>query len=727
MRRAARPVLRGLTLGALLLGLAAGPARVAAQDADASDAPAVDAAPAPAAPIVRKPAPRPLQAAAQASALAEAQSSQAPQASPPPPEPAAPPPPAPTARLTPSLPIADAELEAFVDGLVSQAMVRDHIPGVAVAVVQNGRVVLSKGYGVSSLSPSKPVDADRTLFRLGAVSELFTWIGVMKEVERGHMRLDGQVNQYLPQPLQAPDQGYQRQVLLKDLMTHTSGFESRALGRLFEHTPDRVRPLAKYLRQEKPRRVMGAGQRPEYTAYDAALAGAALSQVAGRPYEDLIEQEILKPLGMNHTSFREPYPADAELPAPMPKVLADDLSQGFKWAGDDYETGPFEYISQIAPAQSASASAGDMARFMNLMLAGGTLNGQTLYGPQTASAFRTVAARSAPGVDGWTYGGLAYRMPGGFTGYGAQGETPTFNADLVVTPALRLGVFVAANARGGAVLTDELPGLIVQRFYAAAEPAPPPAAQDLTPMRAAYAGTYLNERRRYGGLEQFIALIRSEAIVEVTPGGRLLVHASDGAGAWIPAADGAGQVREADGWRAAAFEMKDGVAQRWLPPSGAQSFVRVGPLWRTRTLALTAAVALVAALATLIGLLTRDRREFRQTPVQGRASAIQTSTAILWLGATGAFLVWGMRAASDIGNLYFDWPGPWVVIASSCALVAALCSLGQTLLLPAIWRGGRRVDSWTAWRKLRFSLTALIFLAFSVLLMLWGALEPWSA
>jgi CubicO group peptidase (beta-lactamase class C family) len=630
------------------------------------------------------------------------------------------------ARLSANLPIADAELEAFVDGLVSQAMVRDHIPGVAVAVVQDGRVVLRKGYGVSSLSPAKPVDADTTLFRLGAVSELFTWIGVMKEVERGHMRLDGQVNQYLPQPLQAPDQGYQRQVLLKDLMTHTSGFENRALGRLFERTPARVRPLSKYLRQEKPRRVMGAGQRPEYTAYDAALAGAALAQVAGRPYEDLIEQEILKPLGMNHTSFREPYPADADLPAPMPKVLADDLSQGFKWAGDDFETGPFEYMSQIGPAQSGSASAGDMARFMTLMLAGGTLDGQAIYNSQTAGAFRTVAARSGPGVDGWTYGGLAYRMPGGFTGYGAQGETPTFNADLVVIPDLRLGVFVAANARGGAVLTDELPGLIVQRFYAAPQPAAPPPAQDLAPLRAAYAGTYLNERRRYGGLEQFIALIRSEAVVEVTPGGRLLVHASDGAGAWVPT-DGSGQFREAGGWRAAAFEMKDGIAQRWLPPSGAQSFVRVGPLWQTRTLAIVAALALIAAAATLIGLLTRDRREFRQTPVQGRASAIQTSTAILWLVATGAFLTWGARAAADIGNLYFDWPGPWVVIASSCALVAALCSLGQTLLLPAIWRGGRRVDSWTAWRKLRFSLTTLIFLAFSLLLMLWGALEPWSA
>jgi hypothetical protein len=47
-------------------------------------------------------------------------------------------------------------------------------------------------------------------------------------------------------------------------------------------------------------------------------------------------------------------------------------------------------------------------------------------------------------------------------------------------------------------------------------------------------------------------------------------------------------------------------------------------------------------------------------------------------------------------------------------------------MLPVVWRGGRRVESWTSWRKLRFSLTALIFLGFAVILLVWGALQPWS-
>src|SRR5437588_541913 len=67
-----------------------------------------------------------------------------------------------------------AELEAYVDGVVRDAMDREHIAGVTIAVVQNGQVVLKKGYGAASLSPLRKVDADTTLFRLGSISETFT-------------------------------------------------------------------------------------------------------------------------------------------------------------------------------------------------------------------------------------------------------------------------------------------------------------------------------------------------------------------------------------------------------------------------------------------------------------------------------------------------------------------------------------------------------------------------
>ena len=158
----------------------------------------------------------------------------------------------------------------------------------------------------------------------------------MKEVEHGRMRLDAPVNLYLPEPLQVRDQGYARPVQLRDLMTHSAGFEDKTLGRLFEFKPSRVRPLATYsagagAAQAGAGSAGGAaGIRPNYGA--KALAGDGVSPGwPGKPYIDLAEAEIIGPLGLSHTTFREPYPADPDLPAPMPQALAADASaQGIR-------------------------------------------------------------------------------------------------------------------------------------------------------------------------------------------------------------------------------------------------------------------------------------------------------------------------------------------------------------------------------------------------------------
>jgi CubicO group peptidase (beta-lactamase class C family) len=149
-------------------------------------------------------------------------------------------------------PLPPADLEAYVDGVVRDRMARDHIAGVTIAVVQNGQVVLKKGYGVASLKDGRKVDPDTTLFRVGSISKTFTWIALMNEVEAGRMRLDTPINVYLPEKLQLKDQGKKTPVRLRDLMTHTAGFEDRALGQLFERDPRRERSLELYLRQERP-------------------------------------------------------------------------------------------------------------------------------------------------------------------------------------------------------------------------------------------------------------------------------------------------------------------------------------------------------------------------------------------------------------------------------------------------------------------------------------------
>jgi CubicO group peptidase (beta-lactamase class C family) len=651
----------------------------------------------------------------------------APPAAKPAPRPATPAKPAPVAKPSPAAapaaaptaatPLPPAELEAFVDGAVREAMERDHIAGVAVSVVQNGQVVLNKGYGFGA--PGRVVDPNATLFRLGPVSSVFTWIAVLKEAEAGRMRLDAPINLYLPEALHLKDQGWSRPVLTRDLMTHSAGFADRSLGVQGERDPRRVRSLAQFLRQERPRQVREPGVLPTWSDYGVALAGEAVAFVENRPFPDLVEADITGPLGMARTGFREPYPARADLPAPMPAFLAADLSTGYSWRSGAFTAQPFEYLSQEAPADGASSTAGDMAKLMQAILSGGT----GLYGPDTARALRTTTLAAAPGVAGLDSGFAEYQLPGGYRGVGADGGALWHHAAMVTVPDLNLGVFVADNTNTGGALTQSLPAAIVGRFYDRPPGLPRVGAPALVGQAAAYDGTFLSTRRAYGGLGLFQALLSRQIRIRTLGDGSLMIGA-DQPRAWVPSgADG--RFVQTIGPQTSAFQMKDGRAVRWYAPSGLEAYDRIGPLWRVPTLALAAGLTALAALATLVGLFTRARRDFRQTPIQARAGQVQTAGAVLWLMAIACLVGYGWRSR-DLGYLMYAWPTNYLLFGSALALVAALLSLVSAAMTPVIWRGGRRVDSWSGWRKARFTLTMLIFLGFSVLLGLWGALEPWS-
>lgn len=629
----------------------------------------------------------------------------------------------PGARLAPGTPIAPAELEAFVDGVVREAMADNHIAGVTVSVVQYGQVVLKKGYGYAQAAPVRPVDPDRTLFRLGSISKTFTWIALMKQVERGRMGLGNPVNQYLPQRLQVRDEGFARPISVQDLMTHSAGFEDRILGQLFEQDANRIRALDVYLRQERPRRVREAGALPVYSNYGVGLAGIAVAEVADQPFARLIELDILRPAGMARTTFREPYPVAEGLPEPMTPAMARDVSQGFRWAGGELEPRRFEYLTQIAPAGAASSTAADMARYMNLILGDGTLDGVTIYSPRTAQAFRTVTTRGAPRAPGWAAGFRELPLPGNFVGYGHDGATLSFRSNMVTVPALGLGVFVAANTETAQRLTTRLPQLIVERFYGGTKVLPAPSTA-LAEQGGVYAGAYLADRRAFSGLEKFIGVITGAASIEIGRGGLLITRTGGGARSWTPVAGGLFQAT--DGPEVSAFSVADGRATRWFSPAGGESYARAGLLSQVPTLAILAVLAMIASIATLIGLATRDRRDFRQTSIQSRASAAQTASSALWLLSGAGFALWASSVWGDVARAVYDWPGPWLLIASACALVASLLTVITVILLPAIWKGGRRLDSWTVPRKLRFTATTIAFAAFAIVLAVNGALEPWS-
>jgi hypothetical protein len=473
--------------------------------------------------------------------------------------------------------------------------------------------------------------------------------------------------------------------------------------------------------------VHAPGAVSSYSNYGAALAGEAAVYTSGKPYERLIEEEILGPLGMGHTTFREPHPPKAGLPAPMPEALVPEVADGYRWTPVGFQKRDYEYIGQIAPAGAGSASAADMAKYMLMQLGGGQLNGVTIYNATTAQAFRTPLRRTPAGINGWAHGFMVFDLPGGHRGYGHGGATLSFFSNMVIVPDLNLGIFISTNTNTGRPLVNRLPDRVVQHFYIPPQPFPRPGAPDLAQRAGEYEGYYLTTRRAYSGLEGFVDQLQGGSSVSVTHDGRLITRDASGVRIWVPEGPAEeGRFISQQGDERIAFDRtSDGEARAYHVASGTQLFERA-PAWKKpSTLGLLAALAAVAALATLAGVVIRNRREFRENQIQARASLVQNIQAVLWLAALGLIALWASKTG-DEAQIMYRWPGVLMITASACALVSAGLTATTIIVLPAIWRGGRRVDSWTPLRKAFFTVTVLVYTAFSVVLAMWGALSPWG-
>src|SRR5215217_5843837 len=253
-----------------------------------------------------------------------------------------------------------AELEAFLDKELAREMKKHHIAGAAVSVVKDGELFFAKGYGYADLQNKIPVDPERTNFRIGSTAKLFTWTAVMQLVEEGKLDLDTDINDYLD--FRIPDT-YPQPITLKDLMTYTPGFEDRYYERLAKD-PNDLLPPREWLISHMPARVSPPGEVAAYSSYGTALAGYIVARVSGKPYDQYIQEHILNPLGMAHTTAHSPTPQDIRAHA----------SKGYTYKDGAFKVFPdYSDMGQpaMAPAGGMQSSATDMARFMIAQLRDG--------------------------------------------------------------------------------------------------------------------------------------------------------------------------------------------------------------------------------------------------------------------------------------------------------------------------------------------------------------------
>jgi len=353
------------------------------------------------------------------------------------------------ASVAAAQPAAPTSLPADFDAYVERVRTTFEVPGLAVAVVKDGRVVLAKGYGARALGDTGRVN-EHTLFGVASNTKAFTATALGLLVEEGKLEWDAPVLRYLP-AFQLWDPYVTRELTVRDLLVHRSGFSLGAGDLLWW-------PMSTFERNDMNRRLRhirpATSFRTAY-AYDNVLynvAGELIETVSGQSWEDFVGTRIMARVGMRESSPR----ASAATPRPGANLARTHAP----FEGKIVPVRPFT-TDNANPAAGITASAADMARWLVVQLDSGRLaDGSRLFSPRTARELWTLVTPmpiGAPPAD------LAFSRPS-FQGYALgfnvrdyrgvkmvthTGGLPGYLSQLTMLPDQKVGVVVLTNMESG--------------------------------------------------------------------------------------------------------------------------------------------------------------------------------------------------------------------------------------------------------------------------------------
>ena len=356
-----------------------------------------------------------------------------------------------------SLPLSAQQAPPDIDRFVEKVMSTFEVPGISLAVVKDGKVVLAKGYGVKKLGSPDKVD-EKTIFAIASNSKVFTATALGLLVEEGKVEWDAPVIRYLPW-FRLSDPYVTKELTVRDLLVHRSGLGLGAGDLLWW-------PPSTYNREEIARRLkdipLATSFRSTY-AYDNVLylvAGLIIEKISGMSWEEFITKRILQPVGMTGS-----YPGHSDI----------EKAPNAAWSHAEVEgevrpVAPFT-SDNTNPAGGVVSSAVDMAKWVMVNLDSGRIGpDKRLYDARLTRDLQAVVTPLRPGNPPRTLAPLRQN----FSGYGLglflsdyrglklvthTGGLPGFVSKVTMIPDKRLGVVVLTNQESGAafmVLTHHI-------------------------------------------------------------------------------------------------------------------------------------------------------------------------------------------------------------------------------------------------------------------------------
>jgi CubicO group peptidase (beta-lactamase class C family) len=336
--------------------------------------------------------------------------------------------------LRPAVAIQGAKLDTRT---LTGEMARLHVPGVSIAVIRGGKIAWAKGYGVTHANGA-PV-TPQTLFQAASISKPVSAMGALKMVEAGQLDLDADINTVLTSWKLPPDPA-KRPVSLRQLLSHTagttvSGFRGYAAG-------ERVPTLAQVLdgaapANSGPVRIEGMpGDAWNYSGGGYTVVQQAMIDRSGRPFDALMEDTVLKPLGMSDSTFTQPLPT-----ALLERAALPHSATGVAVAG-----GPHTYPELAAAGLWTTPT--DLAKFALALQRGAAGSDGVLSPTMTRTMLRPVMNDYALGLN------IDGKAPQHAFGHG--GHNMGYQTSLYAYVQRGDGAVVMTNGDGGAELAQEL-------------------------------------------------------------------------------------------------------------------------------------------------------------------------------------------------------------------------------------------------------------------------------
>jgi CubicO group peptidase (beta-lactamase class C family) len=338
-------------------------------------------------------------------------------------------------------------LDAFVDSVMKEWKV----PGLAVAAIKNGEVVLARGYGFRNLESQLPV-TPRTLFAIGSNSKSFTVTVLGMLNDDGKIDWDKPVREYLPD-FRLHDPVASEQMTPRDLVCHRSGLPRHDLVWLATglSRPELYGRL-RYLQPNKPFRSTY-----QYQNLMFMTAGYLEERVTGRKWEELVRERVLAPFGMSRSNF-----------SVNDSQRDSDFSYPYGESAGKVERIPFRNIDAIGPAGSINSSADEMIKYVRFHIEQGKEGGKQLLSQKNSRQMQSPQmAISSSGEDYPELGPSSYGLGLMISTYRGHklvqhgGGIDGFISAMSWLPDDKIGAIVLSNYSGN----NPVPNLVVRQIF----------------------------------------------------------------------------------------------------------------------------------------------------------------------------------------------------------------------------------------------------------------------